>query len=319
VSASPSDRLLDGAVRGMSRSKVIRVYLERPYLRMNTWIWNRLPAAWRSNRSVRAYGSHMHRLIQLRGRNQATGTFFFRNRHELELLVRLLDQFPSGSTVNMSILGCSKGAEVYSFSFAIRTKRPDLNLRICALDISREVLQIGEAGIYPLDGMEPVQDLGFRSIFERMSSVEMEDLFEEDGANARVRPRFRDGITWRLGDAGDPHLVGDLGPQDIVVANRFLCHMHPDAAETCLRNLSRLVKKDGYLFLSGVDLAVRSKVALEQGWHPVIDLIEEIHEGDPTLRRDWPLYYWGLEPLDRSRADWRVRYASVFQLPGDGQ
>ena len=99
------------------------------------------------------------------------------------------------------------------------------------------------------------------------------------------------------------------------MANRFLCHMHPDAAETCLRNLSRLVKRDGYLFVSGVDLAVRSKVALEQGWRPVTDLIEEIHEGDPTLRRDWPLYYWGLEPFD-GQEDWKVRYASVFRLPG---
>jgi chemotaxis methyl-accepting protein methylase len=215
----------------------------------------------------------------------------------------------------MTILGCSKGAEVYSFSYITRTKRPDLNLRIGALDISNEVLRVGEAGSYPLDGMESVQDLGFRSIFERMSSVEMEDLFEEEGANARVRPRFRDGITWRLGDAGDPHLLGDLGVQDIVVANRFLCHMHPDAAETCLRNLSRLVKKNGYLFVSGIDLGVRSKVALEQGWRPVTDLVEEIHEGDPTLRRDWPLCYWGLEPFDRAREDWKVRYASVFRLP----
>jgi len=258
----------------------------------------------------------VHQLIQLRERTQATGTFFFRNRPELELLVRLLDQFPSGSTVNMTILGCSKGAEVYSFSYAVRTKRPDLNLRICALDIAREVLQIGEAGTYPLDGKEPVKDLGFRSIFERMSSVEMEDLFEEDGANARVRPRFRDGITWRLGDAGDLNLIEELGPQDIVVANRFLCHMNPEAAEACLSNLARLVKSEGYLFVSGVDLAVRSKVAAEHSWRPVTDLIEEIHEGDPTLRRDWPLCYWGLEPLDRNRADWTVRYASVFQLPG---
>jgi chemotaxis methyl-accepting protein methylase len=314
VSASLSNRVLYGSVRGMSRSNMVLVYFGRPYVRLNTWIWSRLPASWRSKPSLRAYGSHVHRLIQLRGRNQATGTFFFRNRPEMELLVRLLDQCPPGATIDMAVLGCSKGAEVYSFSYVVRTKRPDLNLRVCALDISKDMLEIGEAGTYPLGGMESSHDIGFRSIFERMSSVEMEDLFEEHGANARVRPRFRGGITWRLGDAGDPHLVGDLGPQDIVVANRFLCHMHPDAAETCLRNLSRLVKKDGYLFVSGVDLAVRSKVALEQGWRPVIDLIEEIHEGDPTLRRDWPLCYWGLEPFDRSKEDWKVRYASVFRL-----
>jgi chemotaxis methyl-accepting protein methylase len=316
MAASPSDRVLDSAIRGIFRSKAIRIYFGRPYLRMNTWIWNRLPASWRSKRPLRTYGAHVHSLIQLRERNQATGTFFFRNRPELELLVRQLDQFPPRSTIRMAVLGCSKGAEVYSFSYMIRTKRPDLNVRICAVDISKDVMEIGRAGIYPLDGVEPSRDVGFRSIFERMSSVERDGLFEHDGENARPRPRFRDGITWHLGDAGDPNLVGDLGLQDIVVANRFLCHMDPEAAEVCLRNLARLVKSEGYLFISGVDLAVRSKIAAEYRWRPVTDLIEEIHEGDPTLRRDWPLCYWGLEPLDRTRADWKFRYASAFQLPG---
>jgi chemotaxis methyl-accepting protein methylase len=304
-----SDWLHKSAVRCVSQKKLLRRIVGRPYLFINIWIWRKLAALLRSR------GFRLHSLVQLRERNQATGTFFFRNRPELELLVRLLDQFQPGSTIDMAVLGCSKGAEVYSFSYVIRAKRPDLNLRICALDISREMLQIGEAGTYPLDGMEPSQDVGFRSIFERMSSVEMKGLFEQDGKNARVRPRFRDGITWRLGDAGDPHLVGELGLQDVVVANRFLCHMHPGDAEACLRNLARLVKSRGYLFVSGVDLAVRTKVASQRGWRPVTDLIEEIHEGDPTLRRDWPLHYWGLEPFDRTKEDWKVRYASVFQLP----
>jgi chemotaxis methyl-accepting protein methylase len=315
VPAPLSDRLLNSADRASSQPRPPRGYLGKPYLRMNTWIWSHLPASLRSKRSLRGYGSHVHDLIQLQERKQATGTFFFRNRPELELLVRLLDQFPPGSTVDMAVVGCSKGAEVYSFSYVVRTKRPDLTLRICALDISRDVLEIGEAGTYPLDGLEPSQDVGFRSLFERMSSVEMEELFEQDGKNVRVRPQFREGITWRLGDAGDPRVARVLGLQDVVVANRFLCHMHPGDAEPCLRNLTRLVKSGGYLFVSGVDLAVRTKVASEYEWSPVIDLIEEIHEGDPSLRRDWPLRYWGLEPMDRTREDWKVRYASVFRLP----
>lgn len=44
------------------------------------------------------------------------------------------------------------------------------------------------------------------------------------------------------GDAGDAQLVGALGGQEIVVANRFLCQMTPAAAEKSLRNIGRLVK-----------------------------------------------------------------------------
>lgn len=216
----------------------------------------------------------------------------------------------------MAILGCSKGAEVYSFSYAIRTARPDLNLRIRAMDISKDTLEFAERGSYSLEELtEPCGDQTFHSMFERVSSEEMEALFEREGDRSRVRPRFRDGISWRVGDANDPGVVGALGLQDIVVANRFLCHMHPAEAEACLRNLARLAKGGGYLFVSGADLAMRSKVARELGWEPVTEMIDEIHEGDPSLRRDWPLQYWGLEPLDRGRDDWEIRYASVFRMP----
>jgi len=259
------------------------------------------------------------------------GTFFFRNRPELELLIRLLDTKEQASALNITILGCSKGAEVYSFSYSIRCARPDLKIRLCALDIDPDVLEFAEEGVYSLKRWVPEQnsssgslipgDLALRtfgdqktSIFERMSSSEIQAMFECESEQARVKPQFRGGITWHLGNAGDPKLVDVFGLQDIVVANRFLCHMEPEEAETCLRNLSRLVKPGGHLFVSGVDLGVRTKVARELGWIPVTELINEIHEGDPSLRKDWPLQYWGLEPLDRRRKDWEIRYASVFQL-----
>jgi chemotaxis methyl-accepting protein methylase len=286
-------------------------------------------------RLIHAYGAHLHRLIQLQAaRRQRVGTFFFRNRHELELLIGLLDQNRLGSTLDLVVLACSKGAEVYSISYAIRCARPDLKISLRALDIEPEVLNLAARGVYPFKSHDVsgapspsflpqggdaatnnLHDQG-SSIFERMSSWEMEAIFDREGDQVKVKPRFRDGIIWHLGDAGDPGLVDVFGLQDIVVANRFLCHMNTEEAETCLRNLGRLVKPGGYLFVSGVDLGVRSKVAEELGWTPVTELINEIHEGDPSLRRDWPWEYWGLEPFDQSRSDWKMRYAAVFQCGG---
>src|SRR5262249_23524410 len=320
------------ALARMSQSRFLRKYLGRPYVRINTWIWNHLPASWASWRPVRAYGVHLHSLLQLQAtRWQSVGTYFFRNRPELELLIRLLDQKPQGSILGLTVLACSKGAEVYSISYAIRCARTDLKVSLRALDISKDILDFAEAGVYSLrsyDGSEAPSpgslalggDVATNtsrdqpsSIFERMSCGEMEAMFDREDDQVKVKPRFRHGITCHVGDGGDAGLVGALGLQDIVVANRFLCHMHPEEAEECLRNLARLVKPGGYLFVSGVDLGVRSKVARELGWRPVTELIREIHEGDPSLRRDWPLQYWGLEPFDQGRIDWKIRYASVFQ------
>jgi hypothetical protein len=90
--------------------------------------------------------------------------------------------------------------------------------------------------------------------------------------------------------------------------------MAPREAERCLRSLAPLVAPGGHLFVSGVDLEVRTKVARDLGWQPVQDLLEDIHEGDRSLRNDWPCKYWGLEPLDKRRPDWPIRYASAFQI-----
>src|SRR5215831_28522 len=104
---------------------------------------------------VRAYGVHLHGLIQLRTtRSQSVGTFFFRNRPELKLLIRLLDQKRQGSTLDVTVLACSKGAEVYSISYAIRCARPDLKVSLRAVDISKDILEFAARGVYSLRSHE---------------------------------------------------------------------------------------------------------------------------------------------------------------------
>jgi SAM-dependent methyltransferase len=257
------------------------------------------------------YGSFLHSLVKLRSaRKQRHGTFFFRNRPELELIRSLLSHRPQGSTLRLSVLACSNGAEVYSILWAIRSARPDLKVAANAVDVSKEVVEIGKTGLYSLSLNALVQS----SLFDRMTETEMQLMFDRDNEQLRIKSWLKEGIDWQIGDAGDPGLAETLGGQDIVFANNFLCHMARVDAEQCLRNVATLVKPGGYLFVSGVDLDIRTQVALELGWTPVRDLIEEIHNGDPSVRGDWPWRYWGLEPFDRKTRDWSVRYASVFQL-----
>jgi hypothetical protein len=54
--------------------------------------------------------------------------------------------------------------------------------------------------------------------------------------------------------------------------------MDSEAAEKCLRNIARLVSLDKYLFVSGIDLDIRTKIAHDLGWKPLLqELLEEIH------------------------------------------
>lgn len=281
------------------------------YLRLNKRMWKRLPSRMRNLYPVRSYVAWLHTVVCLRARRQMfLGTFFLRNRPALELMRRLADQRPRGATLRIAVLGCSIGAEVYSVLWSIRSARPDLKVLLDAVDISKEILSFAEKGIYAPDTSQLVN----ASIFERLTETEKAEMFDWEGDQAKVKSWLREGITWQLADAADPELINTLGAQDMVVASNFLCHLAPADAEKCLGNMARLVRAGGHLIVSGVDLDVRTKVALDLGWEPVRELMAEIHNGDPSVRADWPWEWWGLEPLNRRRHDWQTRYAAVFRI-----
>jgi len=249
---------------------------------------------------------------------------------------RLVGQKAHGAEVAIAVLACSKGAEVYSILWSVRRSRPDLKVSLHAVDISQEIIDFAKDGVFSLKGpgnLKAPDRLGMTeeerltwstcrdqgsdqsaSIFQRLDESEMDAMFHLDGDRAAVKPWLKEGITWQVGDVSAPKLIHALGPQDVVVANRFLCHMEPAAAERCLRNISRLVKPGGYIFVSGVDLDVRTKVAKDMNWQPVPELMREIHEGDASLTMGWPLGWWGLEPFREDHPDRRIRFASVFRV-----
>jgi SAM-dependent methyltransferase len=305
-----NERAEDRVIERMASRRILGKSPLGVFLRLNEWIWRHLPIPSRLL-DVTAYGDLMHSLVQLRGdRRQWFGTYFFRNRPQLRLISRLADVRRRSPAVRIAVMGCSIGADVYSILWSIHSLHPDLPVVIDAVDISEEVLDVAREGLYA----RGVSELALEPIFERTTEGEIREMFDEEGERLRVKPWLRKGIVWRRGDARDPKIVDDLGPHDVVVANDFLCHMEPAVAQECLRNIARLVDPGGYLVVSGVDIDVRTSVAKALWWRPVPQLLEDIHDGDPSLRLGWPWKYWGLEPFDRSKPDWRIRYASAFQL-----
>ena len=282
------------------------------YLRLNGRVWKRLPPSVAHLSPVRSYFDALHALARRHGaRAQAPSTYFLRNRPMLELIRRLVGRRGGTEPLRVAVLGCSTGVEAYSIAWTIRSARPDLKLVMRAADISKKAVEFGQRGRYSL--IDP--QLTDSNVFERVTEAEMTDLFDRDGDVVTVKPWIREGIEWRVGDVTNPETIDALGPQDIVIASNFLCHMPPKMAEECLRNIARLARPDGYLFVSGIDFDVRTKVADDLGWRPVQELLEEIHEGDPVMKTYWPWHYAGVEPLNKKRTDWQLRYAAALQAP----
>lgn len=296
----------------MTRDHDLKRPFQTAFLRLNERIWRRLPARVCDLRPVRAYGRQLHELVcRQTDREMYLGTHFLRNRPALELMRRLVQEKEPEAPLEIAILGCSIGVEVYSILWTLRSSRPDLELTVRALDISPEVVKVAERGVYSTASSDMVSC----PIFDGLTEYERGDIFEWHDEVGTIKPWLREGITWEVGDASDPSLIASLGPQDLVVANNFLCHMPAGSARICLRNLAQLVRPGGHLFVTGVDLDVRTQVAIELGWEPIPELRAEIHDGDPLVRKDWPWRWWGLEPLDEGRPDWQTRYTAAFRTP----
>jgi mannose-6-phosphate isomerase-like protein (cupin superfamily)/SAM-dependent methyltransferase len=292
----------------------LRIFGKSPvsaYLRFNQRLWNKVPASVTSLGPIHSYGYCLHTLARIHNiRTQAFSTHFLRNRPQLELIRRLVERSIKADTLRVAVLGCSTGAEAYSVAWTIRSTRPRLKLVMHAVDISSLAVEVGQSGVYS----SVASQLTNTDLFERMTGAEIDELFDRVGDAMTVKSWIKEGIEWNVGNVGEPEIIDRLGPQDIVVANNFLCHMDDSMAERCLRNIARLVSPNGYLFVSGIDLDVRTRVANDLGWLPLQELLGEIHEGDPGMRSFWPCLYAGLEPLNKRRQDWRIRYATAFQL-----
>ena len=295
----------------LARMKIFGKSPISAYLRFNRLLWNRLPASYTTLNPIRSYGNFLHTLTLIQApRGQLCHTFFMRNRPTLELIQRLALRSTGTDILRVAVLGCSTGPEAYSVAWRIRSARPDLKLVLHAVDISKQAVEFAKNGTYA----PATSQFAGADMFDRLTVTEMEELFEKENNSFAVKSWIKESIRWHVGDVSDLGIVSALGPQDIVVANNFLCHMNASLAERCLRNIARLVAPQGYLFVSGVDLDIRTKVAKELGWSPVQELLEEIHAGDPRMANGWPFNYSSMEPLNKGRPNWRLRYAAAFQL-----
>jgi len=199
VVGDEAPRPLDGD-SWLTRLVRLRVFGKSPtnaFLRFNRYLWTALPPSIICLRPLNWYGRFLHLVARIQDdRGQAFNTFFLRNRPELELIQRLVCRNNSGETVNVAVLGCSTGAEVYSIAWAIRTARPDLKLVIHAVDVSKETVEFARCGVYPLNARmvlkgvhdcmaagrwrvgDPGSDLVDSEIFERMTALEKAAFFD---------------------------------------------------------------------------------------------------------------------------------------------
>lgn len=271
--------------------------------------WDLVPGVVRSFKPVRGISLRVGRLIHRQvvrhqdSRYQTHWTGFMRNPPQLEVLLDLVEPKPPGSTIHITSIGCASGAELYSVVWTFRTRRPDLTIVAQGIDISREIVEFARRGVFDRNTPETFP----------MPEPLPAGLFDVEGDHVRVQAWIRAGITWGVMDACHESRRNSIPPQDIVLANNFLGPMADADADACIRNIVKILAPSGYLVLDGVDLDLRTRTVESLDLRPIGLRIEEVHRADVT-KQQWPWTRWGLEPFDKTRSDWRTRYATIFQV-----
>src|ERR1700732_2572966 len=99
MAKSRTQIILDGWTNSRIFRKVLGTSISRS--------WIHLPTALRFSSPGQAYGKLVHSpVLRHAERAESFGTFFLRNKAELELMRRLLDRNAPGSSLDLAVLAC---------------------------------------------------------------------------------------------------------------------------------------------------------------------------------------------------------------------
>src|SRR5438128_11569700 len=89
----------------MARVRVVGKSPLGAFLRLSEWCWIRLPRSVAAARPLSSIARGLHSLVRLQDRRMYLGTFFLRNRPELELVGRLANPKGADRSVKLAVLG----------------------------------------------------------------------------------------------------------------------------------------------------------------------------------------------------------------------
>ncbi|MBB4349197.1 chemotaxis protein methyltransferase CheR [Rhizobium cellulosilyticum] len=153
---------------------------------------------------------------------------------------------------------CSTGAEPYTLAMVmsdyLQSQAPDRDYFILATDLSTDVLQKAQKGIYSSDMMAPVPPDMMRRYVMRAANAHRQEM--------RVAPMLRQKVGFarmNLMDAKYP--IGD--PMHIIFCRNVLIYFDKQTQQQVLTRLCNSLVPGGYLFIghsetvSGFDLPIR--------------------------------------------------------------
>jgi chemotaxis protein methyltransferase CheR len=170
-------------------------------------------------------------------------TYFFRERHHFEIVVRHVvpELVPALRSRPLRVLsaGCSSGEEPYTLAIALHDSGLELRgirWEIDACDLNRDRLARAREAVYDGGALRCCSEEALRRCFE-----------ERDGGRV-LRERYRRNVRFFEANLATATTVG-LPPYDIVFCRNLLIYFDDAGFDRAVRVLARVLAAGGYLFL----------------------------------------------------------------------
>jgi len=258
------------------------------------------------------YGAYKHtRLLRTVERTSThTYTCFYRSPAQLRALTGPVMDFlghpeKAGQRLDIVLMACSSGAEVYTMASWLMQHYPNLDFHIQASDLHQSMADKAARGEYT--EAEALQS-------EYITRDFVERTFDRQGDLYVVKPEIRAKATFSQANLLDSEGLKDrFGPAQLVFAQNVLFHLDPSNVRVAFANLYRMLAPRSALFIEGMDQDLRIELTKEYGLDPLLDDHQNIYsETRVHTPKDWWNYYWGSEPYFPLRSERDRRYGTIF-------
>jgi chemotaxis protein methyltransferase CheR len=189
---------------------------------------------------------HQRRIIDALTTNE---TSWYRDREPFAALTdvvlpELVKSRSSTRKVRLWSAASSSGQEAYSLAITLQEQLPSgWTYEIMGSDISTEMVKRAEAGEY-----SQVE------VNRGLPATQLVQYFERVGAHWRIVPSLRRNVSFKLMNLTTP--LPPMPPFDVIFLRNVLIYFDMATKKTVLRNVGRLLRPDGLLFLGAAETTI---------------------------------------------------------------
>jgi chemotaxis protein methyltransferase CheR len=182
-------------------------------------------------------------------------SYFFRETYQFESLFgAAIDELKASSRIRLLSAGCSSGEEPYTLSIFARENQYQMfgyDVAIDAFDVDAARIDIATRAEYG------------RGSLRGVTEEQLARYFAPAADSFRVKPLYRGGVSFRVGNLLRESAYGEAGSYDVIFCRNVLIYFAEEMIRLALARFHRALRPGGLLFLGHAESVIGVSAAFE--------------------------------------------------------